>query len=108
MKYFSSSFCSHVLQTHPFKICFTKSNQQTVSTQLCTLFKTSKHCHCLVFKLPVGGNLYCSLARLLGDFPTTVTPSKLYAHLNLLLINLFIIFFIPLVIYSGWQNNKIE
>ena len=34
----------------------------------------------LVFKLPVGGNLYSSLARLLGDFPATVTPSKLYAH----------------------------
>ena len=35
----------------------------------------------LVFKLPVGGNLYSSYTRwLLGDFPATVTPSKLYAN----------------------------
>ena len=39
---------------------------------------------------------------LLGDFPTTITPSKLYANFK------FIIFFILLVIYSEWQNNNKE
>ena len=34
----------------------------------------------LVFKLPVGENLHSSQALLFGDFPATVTPSKLYAH----------------------------
>ena len=36
-------------------------------------------CH-LVFKLPVGENLYSSYALPLRDFPATVTPSELYAH----------------------------
>ena len=31
-------------------------------------------------KLPVGGNLYSLSARLLGDFPATVTSPKLSAN----------------------------
>ena len=45
---------------------------------------------------------------LLGDFPATVTPSKLCAYFKFNVNNLFIIFFILLVIYSVWQNNKIK
>ena len=45
---------------------------------------------------------------LLADFPATVTPSKLCADFKFNVNNLFIIFFILLVIYSVWQNNKIK
>ena len=51
--------------------------------------------------MPVGGNLYSPYARLLGDFPTTVTPPDSNVQiLNLMLINLFIIVFILLVIHN--------
>ena len=50
------------------------------------------------------------------DFPTCVSeistqqsplPSRMLV-LNLMLINVFIIFFLLIVIYSVWQNNKIK
>ena len=57
------------------RLCFQKPKQLKNSTQPHPqVFSVN------IFKLPVGGNLYSLSARLLGDFPTTFTPSKLYAH----------------------------
>ena len=55
---------------------FSKHTYMLKRTSFFSIFKCR-----LVFKLPVGGNLYSSYTRwLLGDFPAPVTPSKLYAN----------------------------
>ena len=63
---------------------------------------------CLVFKLPVGN---ISIPHKLG-FSEISPPQSLLSScmliLNLMLNNLFITFFILLVIYSVWHNNKIK
>lgn len=55
-------------------------------------------------KLPMGRNVYSSLAQLLGDFLTqSLLPNKPQI-LNLMLIKLFIIDFVILKFHCVWQK----